>query len=92
MASDTDLTIKKGGAGASVIRHERVGSWELKDSPSSPTESRSAGSLDKEIEAGRTGTDRKERVVSTADYGRKSEDGIGAVNPFGDPVKPVDHV
>ncbi|CAG8960851.1 hypothetical protein HYFRA_00002388 [Hymenoscyphus fraxineus] len=81
LASDTDLTIQKGGAGASVVRHERVGSWELKDSPRSE---RAVSSLDKEIEEG--------RVVSTVDYGRRSEDGIGAVNPFGEPVKPVDHV
>jgi hypothetical protein len=30
-----------------------------------------------------------ERVVSGADYGRRSED---HVDPFGDPVKPVDQV
>jgi len=29
LASDTDLTIAKGGAGPSIVRHERVGSWEL---------------------------------------------------------------
>jgi len=77
LASDTDLHLK-GGAGATVIRHERVGSWELNESPKSPTHS----SLDKEIESG--------RVASTADYGRRhSEDGA---DPFGDPVKAVDQV
>lgn len=81
LASDTDLRLK-GGAGASVIRHERVGSWELNESPTSP---RQQGSLDKDIESGRM-----ERVVSGADYGRRSED--DHVNPFSDPVKPVDQV
>jgi hypothetical protein len=76
LASDTDLTLK-GGAGATVIRHERVGSWELNHSPVSPI---AHSSLDKEIEAART------------DYDRRSEDGIGNVNPFGDPVKPKDHI
>lgn len=82
LASDTDLRLKS-GAGATIVRHERVGSWELNESPTSPTD-RKHSSLDKEIERG--------RVVSTADYGRHSEDGIGNINPFGDPVKPVDHV
>ncbi|KAF4633022.1 hypothetical protein G7Y89_g5097 [Cudoniella acicularis] len=80
LASDTDLTLKT-GAGASVIRHERVGSWELNESPTSGGRH---SSLDKEIESG--------RAVSNADYSRNSEDGIGPCNPFGDPVKPVDHV
>lgn len=79
LASDTDLRLK-GGTGASVVRHERVGSWELNESPSDRTHS----SLDKEIETG--------RVVSTVDYERQSEDGVGNVNPFGDPVKPLDQV
>jgi hypothetical protein len=76
LASDTDLTLK-GGAGATIIRHERVGSWELNNSPTSPT---THSSLDKEIESSRT------------DYERRSEDGIGNENPFGDPVKPKDHI
>jgi hypothetical protein len=80
LASDTDLALK-GGAGAAVIRHERVGSWELHESPSGDSKH---SSLDKEVESG--------RVVSTADYGRYSEDAIGHVNPFGDPVKPLDQV
>jgi hypothetical protein len=80
LASDTDLTVK-GGAGATIIRHERVGSWELNNSPKSDI---THSSLDKEIESG--------RAVSNVDYGRQSEDGIGNVNPFGDPVKPVDHI
>jgi hypothetical protein len=80
LASDTDLALKS-GAGATVIRHERVGSWELHESPSGDSKH---SSLDKEIESG--------RVVSNADYGRNSEDAIGHVNPFGDPVKPLDQV
>lgn len=74
LASDTDLRLK-GGAGATIVRHERVGSWELGDSPSSPH-----ASLDKEIGPVR---------------GRRSEDaeeGLGNVNPFGNPVKAVDQV
>ena len=74
LPSDTDLRLK-GGAGASVIRHERVGSWELHDSPTGKH-----SSLDKEIEAGAPG------------WRRGSEDGIGNVNPFGDPVKAADQV
>lgn len=78
LASDTDLRIKTGGAGASVIRHERVGSWELGETPAGQT----PNALDKEIEGG--------RVVSTADYGRRrSED---RMDPFGDPVKAAEHV
>lgn len=79
LASDTDLRLK-GGAGASIVRHERVGSWELNESPAYQKHS----SLDKEIEGG--GDARR------ADYGRQSEDGFGNVNPFGDPVKPLDQV
>lgn len=82
LASDTDLRLK-GGAGASVVRHERVGSWELNESPTD----RKSGGLDKDIESGRM-----ERVVSGADYGRQSEEVDDHVNPFGDPVKPVDQV
>jgi hypothetical protein len=80
LASDTDLRLK-GGAGASVIRHERVGSWELNESPKADGKH---SSLDKEIESGRT--------PNEINYGRTSEDGIGHVNPFGDPVKPLDQV
>lgn len=76
LASDTDLRLK-GGAGATIVRHERVGSWELNESP---TDSKHT-SLDKEIESERA-----------ANYERRSEDGIGNVNPFGDPVKAVDHI
>jgi hypothetical protein len=79
LASDTDLTLK-GGAGASVVRHERVGSWELNESPTS------AKALDKDIESGRM-----ERVVSGADYGRRSEE-TERVDPFGDPVKVAEQV
>jgi hypothetical protein len=77
LASDTDLRLK-GGAGVTVIRHERVGSWELNESPTD----RKHSSLDKEIESGRQ-----------ASYGRRSEDvGRENVDPFGDPVEAVDQV
>lgn len=80
LESDTDLRLK-GGAGATVVRHERVGSWELNESPTD----RKHASLDKEIESG--------GISSTMDYRRHSEDhGLGNVNPFGDPVKPLDQV
>ncbi|KUJ22936.1 histidine acid phosphatase-like protein [Mollisia scopiformis] len=75
LASDTDLRLKS-GAGATVVRHERVGSWELNESPTD----RKHASLDKEIESG--------GITSTADYGRHSEDGLEHVNP----VKPLDQV
>jgi hypothetical protein len=77
LASDTDLRLK-GGAGATVVRHERVGSWELNESPTKQ------GSLNKDVESG--------RVVREADYGRRSDDGMERVDPFGDPVKAVDTV
>jgi len=74
LASDTDLAMK-GGAGATIVRHERVGSWELNDSPDKKN-----SSLAKDIESGRT------------NYGRKSEDGIGGVDPYGVPVKALDAI
>jgi hypothetical protein len=74
LASDTDLAMK-GGAGATIVRHERVGSWELNDSPDKKN-----SSLAKDIESGRT------------NYGRKSEDGIGGVDPYGEPVKALDAI
>ncbi|TVY86442.1 hypothetical protein LAWI1_G008808 [Lachnellula willkommii] len=77
LASDTDLRMK-GGAGASVIRHERVGSWELNEAAKTGGKH---SSLDKEIESGRA-----------PNYRRTSEDSIGHDNPFGDPVKPLDQV
>jgi hypothetical protein len=80
LASDTDLTMVKGGGG--MVRHERVGSWELNDSPVKTN-------LDKEIEGGVKNT---ERVVSMADYGRRSEDGIGPVDPYGKGVQREDYV
>jgi len=79
LASDTDLRLK-GGAGATVVRHERVGSWELNESPAYQKHA----SLDKEIENGGN--------TKGVDYGRQSEDGFENVNPFGDPVKPLDQV
>ena len=84
LASDTDLRLKNGGAGASVVRHERVGSWELHESPVSPTGT-THESLDKQLESGRLG--------STADYSRRSMD-LDHEHPdhFGDPVKALDQV
>lgn len=76
LASDTDLTVK--GAGATVIRHERVGSWELNDGANKH------GSIDKDVETA--------RGMGKAYFARRSEDGIGAVDPFGEPVKAVDQV
>ncbi|KAK0121118.1 hypothetical protein ONS96_011300 [Cadophora gregata f. sp. sojae] len=83
LSSDADLafTPGKGGAGATVVRHERVGSWELGESPNG--ESRKQGSLDKEIESG--------RVVSGVDYSRRSRE-LEREDPFVDPVRPVDQV
>lgn len=80
LASDTDLQLK-GGAGASIVRHERVGSWELNESPAYQKHA----SLDKEVESGAA-------ITKGVDYGRRSEDGFENVNPFGDPVKPLDQV
>jgi len=80
LASDTDLTMK-GGAGASVVRHERVGSWELNDSPD-----KKQSVLDKDFESG--------GGMSKTAYGRRSEDvhGLGGVDPYGEPVKALDQV
>lgn len=83
LASDTDLRLK-GSAGATVVRHERVGSWELKDGPRSPPPV--YPSLDKDLESG--------RVRSYADYNRRSQEyeDLERVNPFGDPVKHADQI
>jgi hypothetical protein len=78
LASDTDLTVAKVGAGGAVVKHERVGSWELSD----PAKK---GDLSKH--------DSLNRVVSTADYSSKhDDDGISVLNPFGDPVKADERV
>ena len=81
LASDTDLRLK-GGAGATVVRHERVGSWELNDGPRSPPPV--YPNMDKDLESG--------RVRSHADYGRRSDDLEDRVNPFGDPIRPADQI
>lgn len=84
LPSDPDLAIKC--AGATVVRHERVGSWELKNSPS---RERAHGSLDKEFESGHGDG----RLVSMADYGRRSEElDREHIDSLGDPVKPVESV
>lgn len=79
LASDADLRLKA-GAGASIVRHERIGSWELNESP--PYQKHL--SLDKAIESGSN--------VRNVTYGRESTDEFENMNPFGDPVKPVDQV
>jgi len=90
LGSDADLafTAGKGGAGATVVRHERVGSWELGESPNGDSKHKS---LDKEIESG----GRNGRVVSGVDYSRRSrelERELDTENPFVDPVRAVDQV
>lgn len=78
LASDTDLTVAKVGAGGAVAKHERVGSWELSD-PAKKDDGSKHDSVD--------------RVVSTADYSSKHDDDrISVVNPFGEPVKADERV
>lgn len=82
LASDQDLTIPKGGAGASVAvpgaptkAHERVGSWEL-------------GDQSKAEEAQRPGLNSSATPVRRPSF----EDDELCVSPFADPVKPNDRV
>lgn len=90
LASDTDLTIGaagKAGAGASIVRHERVGSWELGEARKGDEErdiSGAAGSKHQSLD----------RVVSTADYSKRHEEDADDIraNPFGDPVKIDDRI
>ncbi|KAF1817491.1 phosphoglycerate mutase-like protein [Eremomyces bilateralis CBS 781.70] len=84
LASDQDLVLPKGGAGATVVGaaapekgHERVGSWEMKNG-----ESNRFGDMGKDI--GVDGTGATSRPSFDADD--------LAVNPFGDPVKPDERV
>jgi hypothetical protein len=77
LASDTDLTVAKSEASGAVVRHERVGSWELSDAAKKDDDSKQQ-SLD--------------RVVSTADYSKQDDDGISVVSPFGEPVKADERV
>lgn len=70
---DQDVGIVDTGAGT---RHERVGSWELGDSKRDG----GIGSLDKDLESGVGGwrggeqDEDEERIVSTADYSKRSEE------------------
>lgn len=84
LASDQDLTIPKGGAGAVVIAspdpiqtrgHERVGSWELNDQ---------AKAQDIERSMFDSNTDRPRRP--------SYEDDDMPINPFTPPVDPKHHV
>lgn len=77
LASDTDLTVAKAGATGAVVRHERVGSWELSDAAKNDD-----SKLDRSLD----------RVVSTADYSKHDDDGISVINPFGEPVKADERV
>lgn len=89
LASDTDLTLK-GGAGATVIRTERLGSWEMDESPKSPKSL--DGKLDKDLESGEGGSE-SGRVISLGStlngtvYERRSEELDRTMNPYGEPVK-----
>lgn len=83
LASDTDVNIVKGsGAGAgAAVKHERVGSWEMGNAPGNNSTNPSIG-----------GDISREQVVSTADYSRRSEDGIGSHDPWGKGVQGQDYV
>lgn len=82
LASDQDLTIPKGGAGASVDAaattssrgHERVGSWELRDQ--------------KKAEEAQLPTLKSSGMPRRPSF----EDDDLRVSPFADPVKPNDRV
>ena len=97
LASDVDLThavAKDGaGAGATVVRQERVESWEMgmtrgKGGEEGEGEGRAEG------EGGAEGEGRGERVRSGADYGRSAEEEEDEVHvsPHADPVKIDDRV
>ncbi|KAF7915239.1 hypothetical protein BELL_1056g00020 [Botrytis elliptica] len=81
LASDTDLNIVKGPGVGATTKHERVGSWEMCNAPNNNANSGE----------GAIGL-RQERVVSTADYNRRSEDGIGNHDPWGKGVQGEDYV
>lgn len=77
LASDQDLTIPKGGAGATVVEeprgHERVGSWELKEPVKTPP----------------MGVDRDAEAFAHAHLDAEQEDNI---DHYTLPVKPRDTV
>ncbi|KAJ8063249.1 hypothetical protein OCU04_008480 [Sclerotinia nivalis] len=81
LASDTDLNIVHEPRVGATIKHERLGSWEMGNAPGS-----NSIRLDKGPSWG------QERVVSTADYSRRSEDGIGSHDPWGKGVQSKDYV
>lgn len=96
LASDTDLTVAKVN-GATIVRHERVGSWELGDAKK--------GSMDKDLERGtgapsvggsparESGTESIDRVVSMADYSKRDEDDeVNVVSAFAEPVRVAERV
>lgn len=82
LASDQDLTLPKGGAGATVLStepetskgHERVGSWELREQA-------------KKKEAGQMGA-----VTSPPPRRSSYEEDEVHVDPYAPAVKPHDHV
>ena len=79
LESDADVMDGKRG-------HERIGSWEMKGGAG--VGKGGSGSLDKEVREGRE----REGVVSMADYGRRSEDGLAGVDPFGKGVEAEERV
>ncbi|ESZ92838.1 hypothetical protein SBOR_6775 [Sclerotinia borealis F-4128] len=97
LASDADLDIVEGSGSGSkfgaTARHERVGSWEMGDALAGGKNN--GTSLNKRSE-GEMGGDfylgRESVVRSTADYSRRSEDGIGGHDPWGKGVQSEDYV
>jgi len=94
LASDVDLThgvAKDGtGAGVTVVRQERLGSWEMGMTRGKVGE----GEGRAEGEGGAEGEGQGERVRSGAHYGRSAEEEEDEVHvsPHADPVKIDDRV
>ncbi|QSZ34707.1 hypothetical protein DSL72_007562 [Monilinia vaccinii-corymbosi] len=90
LASDTDLNIVKRSGASATARHERGGSWEMGNSPAGRE---NTTRLDGGRAARGTGGDLgRERVMSTVDYSRRSEDGIGSHDPWGEGVQSEEYV